>query len=97
MNFMNLHSEIRQQSHTQEAEKGVTRNVRPAWATVGGDPAFISLFCFVLWDGFLSVALAVLELTVHTKQALDSEIQLPQPPTAGVKGKYHHNQLRPCF
>lgn len=92
-----IHSEIRQQSCAQETEKGVTRNVRPAWATVGWDPAFISLVCFVLWDRFFSVALAVPEFTVYTKPALDSKIQLPRPPTAGVKGKYHHNQLRPCF
>jgi hypothetical protein len=38
------------------------------------------LFCFVFEAGFLCVALAVLELTLKTRLALNSEIRLPLPP-----------------
>jgi hypothetical protein len=44
------------------------------------------LFCFVLFcfcffeTGFLCVALAVLELTLETRLASNSEIRLPRPP-----------------
>ena len=40
------------------------------------------LFCFVLFfeTGFLCIALAVLELTLQTRLASNSEICLPLPP-----------------
>jgi hypothetical protein len=40
--------------------------------------------------GFLYVALAVLELTLQNRLALDSEIYLPLPPECGIKGLCHH-------
>jgi hypothetical protein len=40
---------------------------------------FYLLFCFVL-TGFLCIALAVLELTLQTRLASNSEICLPLPP-----------------
>ena len=42
--------------------------------------------------GFLCVALAVLELTLQTKLALNSEICLPLLLSTGIKGM-HHNRL----
>jgi hypothetical protein len=42
---------------------------------------FVCLFiCLFFETGFLCVALAVLELTLYTKLALNSEIYLPLPP-----------------
>jgi hypothetical protein len=38
----------------------------------------------------LFVALAVLEPTLQTRLALNSEICLPLPPSAGIKGVRHH-------
>jgi hypothetical protein len=40
--------------------------------------------------GFLCVALAVLELTLLTRLASNSEIHLPLPLSAGIKGVHHH-------
>lgn len=36
--------------------------------------------------GFLCVALVVLELTLYAKLSSNSEICLPLPPSAGIKG-----------
>jgi hypothetical protein len=41
---------------------------------------FVCLFCFVFETGFLCVALAILELTLQTRLALNSEICLSLPP-----------------
>jgi hypothetical protein len=44
---------------------------------------FIYLFIYLFWfseTGFLCVALAVLELTLQTRLASNSEIRLPLPP-----------------
>jgi hypothetical protein len=51
----------------------------------------VVLFCF-LETGFFCIALAVLELTLYSRVALNSEIHLPLPclPSAGIKGVYHH-------
>jgi hypothetical protein len=38
------------------------------------------LFCFVFETGFLCIVLAVLELTLLTRLASNSEIYLPLPP-----------------
>ena len=43
---------------------------------------FLFLFCFALFfeTGFLCIALIVLELTLQTRLALNSELHLPLPP-----------------
>jgi hypothetical protein len=50
-------------------------------------------FCF-FETGFLCIILAVLELTLQTRLALDSEIHLPLPLPAGIKGVCHHCPAR---
>ena len=47
-------------------------------------------FCCFFETGFLYIALAVLELTLRTRLALNSEICLP---SAGIKGVRHHTGL----
>jgi hypothetical protein len=51
--------------------------------------------CFVLFfeTGFLYVALAVLELTLYTRLASNSEIHLLLPPECGIKGISYHARL----
>jgi hypothetical protein len=41
---------------------------------------FLFLFLFFFETGFLCIALAVLDLTLQTRLALNSEIHLPLPP-----------------
>jgi len=54
----------------------------------------VCLFGFLFFEtGFLCVALAVLELTLKTRLALYSEICLPLPLSAGIKGVRHHAPL----
>jgi hypothetical protein len=48
-----------------------------------------SLFLFLFETGFLCVALAVLELALWNRLALNSELLLPQPLSAGIKGMHH--------
>ena len=54
------------------------------------------LFCFVFVlffeSGFLCVALAVLELTLKTRLASNSDIHLLCLPSAGIKGVCHYLQ-----
>jgi hypothetical protein len=50
---------------------------------------FIFYFC-CFETGFLCVALSVLELTLYNRLASNSEICLPLPPKAGIKGVHHH-------
>jgi hypothetical protein len=45
---------------------------------------FVFVFCFVFETGFLSIALAVLELTLLTRLASNSEICLSLPPKCWV-------------
>ena len=52
---------------------------------------------FFLETGFLCVALAVLELTLYTRLAWNSEIRPPLPPSAGIKGVRHDTQIVPSF
>ncbi len=48
-----------------------------------------SFFLFFFKTGFLCVALTVLELTLQTRLALNSEIRLPLPPV-GKTVSYTH-------
>jgi hypothetical protein len=52
------------------------------------------MIIFSYWffeTGFLCAILAVLELTLWTKLALNSEIYLLYLPNAGIKGVHHHS------
>jgi hypothetical protein len=48
------------------------------------------LFCFVFETGFLCVALAVLELTLETRLALNQKSACLCLSSAGIKGECHH-------
>jgi hypothetical protein len=54
-------------------------------------------FFFFFETGFLCVALAVLALTLYTRLTSNSEIRLPLPPSAGIKGVRHHARQRPHY
>ena len=54
-------------------------------------------FFGVFKTGFLCVALAVLELTLKTRLALNSEIRQLLPPSAGIKGVRHHTWPSPII
>jgi hypothetical protein len=47
---------------------------------------FCFVFVFVFETRFLCIVLAILELTLYTRRASNSEICL----TAGIKGMHHH-------
>jgi hypothetical protein len=56
---------------------------------------FVCLFVFWFFEtGFLCVALAVLELTLWTRLASNSEIAYLCLPSAGIKGVRHHHPAR---
>jgi hypothetical protein len=61
---------------------------QPVAVTILGAERFFLFLClFVFETAFLCIALAVLELTLYTRLASNSEIRLP---SAGIKGVHHH-------
>jgi hypothetical protein len=63
----------------------------PSWGFVFG---FFFFFFWFFETGFLCVALAVLELTLWTRLASNSEIAYLCLPSAGIKGVRHHHPAR---
>jgi hypothetical protein len=74
-----------------------TPGSKPLYTISFEDDFFFFFFFLILETGFLCVAVAVLELTLKSRLASNSEICLPLPSSAGIKGVYHHAWLRMTF